>query len=537
VRNQLLKSYWSLPVLLLLVFVCVACPTQSFAAAFEKYLLVMPLRADNALAKKHAWFGKAFRVGFAQATLSLKTIVFLKDDELESLQKEYKIGKQEPDPGQMETLADEKDIAVMYGSYKMKGKQIVLYCNIIPGRNFEARSFKISGTRNDLKKMYASIFEKTSDILNLEVSGEENKAMKNIPGTSLYGAYKIYISALNILRPNPGSETLCRKAIPLLDQAIKSDPKFVLARATRANCRINIAQIQKNKLRATNLRLAKKDIDSAFKLEPNQPLLMNVRVEYDLTQKKYAEAKAVALKNLDLHPANYRNYLLLGYVYRFLKDSEASEKILLKGLDQQGTELQKKPFHRELGLLLLKRNDKHAEVYLHEVLKIETKNTRLYFLRATALYRLKRYMDVMNEIQKLEAIKKSWRDVKVLKSKTSFALGQTFFEEGDFDRAYSYTSIALNIQPKKFDILLLMAKTLRKKGFGTEARKQLDKALAAARRKHPKDHLWLGTEFVAQGYREEGAKEYVKYLKLKPKAPERRRLISLIRKLQGEIDE
>ncbi|MCK5242109.1 hypothetical protein KAR34_06645 [bacterium] len=519
-----------------LLFFIVLCPGQSQAAAFEKYLLVVPLRPANAMAKKHAWFGNAFRIAMAQATLSLKTIVFLKNDELEALQQEYKLGNSAPEPGQMEILADEKDISLLYGNYKIKGKQIILNCKIIPGRNFEARSFKISGTKNQLQKLYFKLFEKTSDILNLKVTAAETKAMRKIPGTNLFNTYQTYISALNTLAPNPSGKTLCLKALPMLKRALKSDPKFVLALATRANCRINIAHNQQGKFRDKNLRLAWQDIEAAAKHEPHQPLLMNAQVEYYLTKKQYEQAKKIALENLAMHPANYRNYLLLGYVQRFLKDVEAAEKILLRGLDQQGTELQKKPFQRELGQLLLKRNDKHAEVYLKEVLKLEPANAKLYYLRASALYRLKRYMDVMTEIYKLEAVK-TWREVKLLKSKTALILGQSFFEKGNFDRTYSYTSIALSIQPRNFEILLLMTKTLRKKRLGAEARKQLDKAQRAARRKHPKDHLWLGTEFVAQGYREEGAKEYVTYLKLRPKAPERRRLISLIRKLQGEIDE
>jgi len=526
--------YWTfLPLALLLLL---ALSVRTHATTFENYLLVVPLRPTNELAKKNAWFGKAFRIGMAHAALTLKTLVFLKDDELAALKEEFELGEDEPDPGQMERLADDKDIALLYGSYQIKRRRIILKCKVIPGRNFEVRSFKIVGSPKELQKLFTNTLRKTISILELTVSDKELQALEKIPGTNSFSAYEAFYKALKILKPNQESKILCLKALPLLDRAIQLDQAFVPARAVRAYCRINIAQSRQGKARRENLRWAQKDIKRCLKKNPDNPLLQNAQVKYFLATKRYEKAREIGEINLRMHPANYHNYLLLGYTYRCLKQPEAAEKILIQGLDLQGTDLQKKPFNRELGLLLLKRNDKHAAIYLSEVLKLEPRNAKLYYLRATALYRLKRYMDVMAEIQKTEAIK-TWRELKLLKAQTALVLGRSFFEEGDFDRAYSYTSIALNIQPKNFETLLLMAKTLRKKGFAPEARQQLERAQKAARKNRAKDHLWLGTEFVAQGYKEEGVKEYVKYLKMNPKAPERRRLISLIRKLQGEIDE
>jgi len=66
-----------------------------------------------------------------------------------------------------------------------------------------------------------------------------------------------------------------------------------------------------------------------------------------------------------------------------------------------------------------------------------------------------------------------------------------------------------------------------------EARKQLDSARQIVDNQRARDHFLLGTEYIAQGYKEEGAQEYITYLKLTPHAPERSQLIQYIRKLRG----
>ena len=66
-----------------------------------------------------------------------------------------------------------------------------------------------------------------------------------------------------------------------------------------------------------------------------------------------------------------------------------------------------------------------------------------------------------------------------------------------------------------------------------EARQQLEAARRIVDNQRARDHFLLGTEYIAQGYKEEGAQEYVAYLKLSPQAPERSQLIQYIRKLRG----
>jgi len=270
-----------------------------------------------------------------------------------------------------------------------------------------------------------------------------------------------------------------------------------------------------------------------MKLEPENPLLQNAAIEYFMASKNYSHAKTLAEAGLKSHPVYSHNYLLLGRIYRQLHMPQEAEKVLLQARNQQRTDLQKRDFNLELGLLSLKRNDKHAEVYLKEVLKLEPQNARVLYFRAAALYRLGRHMAAMQEILEAQRIK-NWKKLKQLKARTSLALGRTFFEKGDYNRAYSYASIALNLGFRDFETLLLMAKAMRKLGYHPEARKQLDLARKKARPDGAKDHLRLGTEYVAQGFPQEGVREYVLYLELDPKAPERRRLISYIRKLRGE---
>jgi len=369
--------------------------------------------------------------------------------------------------------------------------------SIIPERNSEARTFKVVGSTKRLDKLFANTLQKVAEILELTVTPADQKVFDIVPGTHLLSAFHSYTNAIVLLKKPAIKNNTRIKAVLYFTEALKSDAGYLSARVGRAACRINLAKTARGKSAKRYITLAKNDVDKAVRINPVDPLLLNAQAGYLMLFKKYADAKKIAEKNLALYPANHENYLLLGKIYRALKMTAEAEKILLQGLDQQGTALQKKAFHRELGLLLLKKKDKHEEVYLKEVLKLEPNNYRLYYLRATALFRLKRYLDVMTEIQKAEVLKK-WRDLNLLKAETVLALGNVFYEEGDYDRAFSYASIAINIRDRHFETLLLMAKVLRKKGFRLEAKRQLEAARKLARKKHPKDHLWLGTECVSQ---------------------------------------
>lgn len=513
-----------------------ACASSCEAAAYEKYLLVVPLRAENAAAQKQAWFKQAFRMVFQQAALSMQTLIFLKDDELAGLQKEFKFGAGEPEPGQMERVADSREIAVLHGSYRLEGDRLTVKCQLIAGRNVEERVFNVTGSTRALKALFNSIWEQVFKNLNLGVSEREAKLLKALPGTDAWAALQAYQQAWTRAGANPESQEACQAALPYLDQALKQDPQFVPALALRSECRWTLGQKASSQGQKTSRLQAQRDLDRALKLQPEHPLVMNAQIRFQLDREAYQEAAQEGEKCLSLYPANFRNYLLLAEAYRRLERIPDAERILLSGLDQQGTDLQKKPFNLDLGLLLLKNKDDHAEIYLRKVLELSPKNAKLRYLRAGALHRLERYLDAMTEVQQAEAVK-SWPELLKLKALIATALGNRFYEEGDFDRAYSYTTIAMNLRPNHFEVLLLLAKIMRKKGFAEQARQQLDAAQRAARSERPKDHMDLGTEYTAQGFRSEGAKEYALYLKLNPKAPERRRLISLIRQLQGETDE
>ncbi|MEW6515872.1 MAG: tetratricopeptide repeat protein [candidate division FCPU426 bacterium] len=506
------------------------------AAVYEKYILVVPLRPANAAAQKQAWFGPAFRTALQQAALSMQTLVFLKDDELSALQKEFGFGAGEPEPGQMERVADSKEIAVLHGSYRLEGDSLVVECQVIAGRNVEGRTFKVAGSTRALRPLFSSIWEQVCKNLNLTVTEREAELLKLIPGTDSWAALEAYQQAWVAAGANPESSEACRAALPHLERSLKQDPKFVPALALRSECLWTLDGPRAATAKKGSRPPAMRDLDRCLKLQPENPLVMNAHERFLIDQKAYEEARVEGEKNLSLYPTNYRNYLQLAEAYRRLKRVPDAERLLISGLDQQGTDFQKMPFNLSLGLLLLKSKDEHAEIYLRDVLKLIPKNAKLRYLRAGALYRLQRYLDAMHEVQQAEAVK-SWAELLKLKALIATALGNRFYEEGDFDRAYSYTTIAMNLRPNHFEVLLLLAKVMRKKGFHEQARQQLDAAQRAARKSHPKDHMWLGTEYVAQGFRDEGAKEYTLYLKLNPKAPERRRLISLIRQLQGETDE
>ncbi len=85
--------------LLFLFIFCILGAGFAFPAmAWEKHLLVVPLRPLNHEAKQISWFGQAFRPAWAHAGLSLKALILLKDDELAVLRREFNIGDGKPAP-------------------------------------------------------------------------------------------------------------------------------------------------------------------------------------------------------------------------------------------------------------------------------------------------------------------------------------------------------------------------------------------------------------------------------------------------------
>jgi hypothetical protein len=515
-----------------------ACPpSPALGAAWEKYVLFIPLRAGDAQTKSAAWFGGAVRDAFLQACQSLGTVVALKDDELSSLSREYKLTDAEPEPGLRERIADEKEIALIEGAFTKRGQTLKLTCHVIPGRNEEARTVSVEGADGALRALFAKFLRET--LAQLDVSPDEKASaeIQLIPGTDSLAALQDFTQAALLIRPDPRNSQQCLRALPSLEKALKADPNFSSALAAAAWCRLALARSANAKTPdPAALAQAQKEVDRAAAADPGNPWVQNARLDLLLTQKNFTAAVTLGEDYVKSHPMNYINYPLLARAYQGAGKLSEAESLLLRGLDQQGTALQKKPFNQDLGFLLLRNKDEKAEVYLQEVIRLEPKRSDLHFLRASALYRLDRFLDAMTEIQQAEALR-DWPALKQLKAMTALALGNSFLADQDADRAYSYTTIASKLRPRHFETNLLMAKVLRKKSLLDEARKQLDLARDLAGTDRPKDHLLLGTEFVAQGYKEEGAKEFVAYLRLDPKAPEREQLIALIRKLRGEPEE
>jgi tetratricopeptide (TPR) repeat protein len=508
------------------------------AGAWEKHLLVLPLRPANESSNISAgWFSDAFHEALAEAFLSINTVVFLKNDEVSNLAKEYKLKpRQDPEPGLMEKIADDKELAIVYGSFTHQKNTLTLNCHIIPGRGDEGRSFTVTGTDSQVRTLFAQVLKETLSALELKPTENALKELTFIPGTNAWPALEAYTRALESLRQG-GTDTLPKyqQTLAHFDKAVKLDPAFVSAAARRISLRLTKPNLTEKERKAL-LPLCNMEIASALVTEPANPLLEITRLEIFLAQQQFQPAIELGQTCIQNHVTNYRSYLLLGRAYLGANQWSEAEKVLMKALDQQGTALQKKPFNLELGLLLLNHKDKLSENFLKEVITLEPKNAALHYWRALALFNTGRWLDTMDEIQFSEALHKT-EDLKQLKAKTTLALGNEYFKTNELSRAYTFTSMAVKLRPRHFETCLLMAKVLRKKGYLEEAHKQLENARAAADSQRDKDHFLLGTEYVAQGLKEEGAQEYVTYLKLNPNAPERTQLIQYIRKLRSTTPE
>ncbi len=510
-------------------------PHISSASAWEKHLLVLPLVASDQAARNAVWFGTAFRDAYAQAFFSMNSIAFLKDDELTSLVKEYSLKlSQEPEPGIMEKIADDKELALIFGSFSIHKDTITINCHVIPGRGDDSHTFTVSGQKNQLKSLFKQALKESASALDIKPTDSIWEEWRSIPGTNSWTALEAYSQAQDFIRAFYGStETVVKhqKAILALERSVQADKTFVSAIAQK----ISFQLLKPNSDIKTHQQFlinAQKDIEHALKLEPTNPHLENARLDILLQNRQYKQAIELGSRFIQQHGTNYRNYLLLGRAFLAIDQWSEAEKILMSALAQQGTALQKKPFNLELGMLLLNHKDKLSENFLQEVIKLEPKNAELHYWRAVALFNIGRWLDTMDEIQIMENLKKT-SELKQLKAKTTLALGNEYFKTNDLTRAFTFTSMAVKLRPLHFETNLLMAKVLRKKGYLDEARKQLEIAKSVADNQRGKDHFILGTEYIAQGLKEEGAQEYVAYLKLNPNAPERTQLIQYIRKLRG----
>lgn len=520
----------------LLGLMLLSASTWAQAAVWEKVVLVLPLKPADQESQSAAWFGWAFRDALAQAFLAFNSVGFLKDDELTALSQEYKLKlKQDAEPGQLEKISDDKEVAIISGSFSRHQGKITIRGQVIPGRSEEARPFTVTGNDSQLRLLFGEVLKETTELLDLKPN-ENGEELNFVPGTDSWPALETYTQALDLRRnPGTGDEAANRTAqITLLDKALTLDPAFVSASAQRLSLRLTHPGSDAN-ARKQFLASAQKETEAALRSEPANPYLESARLELLLLQQKYVDAIALGTVCVKTHAPYYRNYLLLGRAYQGAGRGNEAEKILMKALEQQGTALQKKTFNLELGLLLLNHKDNLSEKFLAEVIRLEPKNGALHYWRGLALFNLGRFLDVMDEIQAAETLHKT-NDLKLLKAKTTLALGNEYYKTNDLNRAYTFTTMAAKIRPRHFETSLLLAGILRKKGYPEEARKQLDATRQIINNQRARDHFLVGTEYIAQGYKEEGAQEYVAYLKLNPQAAERAQLIQYIRKLRGGTD-
>jgi len=463
-------------------------------------------------------------------------LIYLNEKELKILKKKFKINTSKLEDHKFGQLADKHDISVCYGSYAIKESIISVSIKLITVKGAKPLTFKITGNKYKLKELFSKIIYPVINTLEIAQDNESNAHIQSIPGTDKWGTLKLYTRALNKLRYRPKNIQACSQALPLLNQVLKSEPNHPSARAYRASCQLAVKLARRDKsTKANRFAIVKRDLDNIFSNYPNHPLAHNAMVEYLIATKQYRLGIKRARRYNQIFPANHRQYFLLGHLLRLENQVIEAEVILNQGLKLQGTEYQRKPYYKELGMLLLEHNDHVAEKYLAAAVHLEPTNYKLHYMRANALFRLNRYMEAMKSIDQADRLVKS-KLIKDLKSKIATAAASQYYDKIDFDNAFTFATIALNLNNKDFKINLLLSKILRKKGLKHDARQQLELAHSLIKPGKGKQYQLLGNEYIAQGFRLQGAKAYDNYLINNPKAEERIKLRKLIKKLRGNND-
>lgn len=213
-----------------------AAPGTAWPAVWEKYLLVIPPQPMDTQQKGRFWFGRTVRTVFTQASGLLDTLVYLKNDELRGLRQAYGFAAEAaPEPGMLERLADEKEMAVFYGRYVFTESRIRLQCRLVPGRNDETRRFVVEFDRERPSAGYAETVTTVVRLLNLEVPGARLRAIAALPGTESLRALRFFTQAWNEMALRYENTEVCARALPKLQLALKADPDFAPALALRVH--------------------------------------------------------------------------------------------------------------------------------------------------------------------------------------------------------------------------------------------------------------------------------------------------------------
>ncbi len=293
-------------------FVFLRRPIRSVSGIVEKSIAVLPF--ENLSSDKENAF---FTDGVQDEILTdLAKIADLKVISRTSVM-QYKSGVAR----NLRKIGEELGVAhVVEGSVQRAANKIRVNAQLIDARN-DAHLWAQTYDRDlaDVFAIQSEIAKAIADQLQAKLSPNEKKAIEQPPTTDL-AAFDLYSRAKSLLLTAASSATAepdLRKAIELLDEAVKRDPSFFDAYCQLANAHEIIYAVLGSDHTPTRLALAEAAVQAATRLRPDAAETHLARAQYlYYGLRDYAGALAeleIARRAL---PNDPRIFELTGYILR-----------------------------------------------------------------------------------------------------------------------------------------------------------------------------------------------------------------------------
>jgi TolB-like protein/class 3 adenylate cyclase/Tfp pilus assembly protein PilF len=287
-------------------------PARSLATAVEKSIAVLPFE-NLSSDKENAYFADGVQ---DEILTDLSKIAALKVISRTSVM-QYKSGVAR----NLREIGQQLGVAhVVEGSVQRAANKIRVNAQLIDART-DAHLWAQTYDRDlaDVFAIQSEIAKAIAEQLQAKLSPNEKKAIEQPPTTDL-AAFDLYSRAKSLFLTTSFSATAepdLRKAIELLDEAVKRDPSFFDAYCQLARGHENLYGVSGSDHTPARLALAEAAVRAATRLRPDASETHLARAQYLYTgPRKYADALAeleIARRAL---PNDPRLFELTGYILR-----------------------------------------------------------------------------------------------------------------------------------------------------------------------------------------------------------------------------
>jgi TolB-like protein/Tfp pilus assembly protein PilF len=304
-------------------------PTHSMSAILDKSIAVLPF--ENLSEEKQ---NEYFADGVQDEILTdLAKIADLKVISRTSVM-QYKSGVAR----NLRKIGEELGVAhVVEGSVQRAANKIRVNAQLIDARN-DAHLWAQTYDRDlaDVFAIQSEIAKAIADQLQAKLSPNEKKAIEQPPTTDL-AAFDLYSRAKSLLLTAGFSATNgpdVRKAIELMDEAVKRDPSFFDAYCQLARAHEQLYAAQGSDHTPARLALAEAALQAATRLRPDAGETHLARAQYlYYGRRDYAGALAELERVRRALPNDPRIFELTGYILRRRGQQEEGLSNLLRAVE------------------------------------------------------------------------------------------------------------------------------------------------------------------------------------------------------------